>query len=364
MVYNRLAFRLADINTATLSNGSHTLNIRLGNSFDSHNGQSKFVLSVPLTTNQSTTGQTADISISSVNNTSQTFYKATPITLQYQFATSIIGTMGGSSAATFAVSGVPTGATAVFSPSSGTFNGSANGPSTTLNIDAPATAAGAYPLTVSVTAYGITRSCNVTLNVQSGVVTPPPPPSAPAGWSINFGGQDSYAVSTPVKLSVHDQNGYPVTTSNNIIWTLSMGAAPTPEPGGNSNWRYDYTMPSTNAAVVANAVINMPGGVSYTLPAHTFNAVALGNPQFTYGPSIVDEGGGLNWTIIWAATGAQSGDWSVGSHSGGNLDTNTVQGFTQTFNLTNEFSPCYFTLNLYGGPNKTGTALYQTWQIF
>ena len=363
MAYNRLAYRLFDLNTANLTNGAHTLNIRMGNSFDSHNGDSKYEISIPFTTNQTATGPTADIGIQSINNTSSlTFYKATPQTVQFQFATSVVGTMGGSSAAAYSVSGLPTGATAIFSPSSGTFDGSPAGPSTSMNVDAVSATAGAYPLTVKVTAYGLTRSCNVTLNVQAGVVTPPPPAPAPAGWSISFGGQDSYPVGTPCKLSVLDANGYPITTCTNIIWAVSMGSTPTPEPGGNSNWRYDYALPSTNATVVANAIINMPGGISYTLPPHSFSAVALGSPTLRV-PSIISEDG-FNWTIIWTATGVQSGDWSVGSSDSGDLNVHTLQGFNSTFNLSNEFSPCYFTLNLYGGPNKTGTLLSETWQVF
>ena len=100
-------------------------------------------------------------------------------------ATVTAGT-GFSGTVNFSVSGLPSGATASFSPPSVTTSGS-----TTLSVSTSATTpAGTYPLTMSGTSGPLTHTVNVTLVVNGDFSLA----VAPASVTINRGGNASYTV--------------------------------------------------------------------------------------------------------------------------------------------------------------------------
>ena len=107
------------------------------------------------------------------------------------FSVTVTRTGGFADPVTLSASGVPGGTTATFAPNPAD--------SSTLTLATSSTTpAGTYPVTISGTAGGVTRSATVTLVVNQ----PPPPPSpdfslgaAPASQSIVRGGTASYAVS-------------------------------------------------------------------------------------------------------------------------------------------------------------------------
>ncbi len=124
---------------------------------------------------------------------------------------------------TFNVSGLPSGATATFNPSSVTGSGSS-----TMSVStSSSTPEGSYPLTITATSGSLTHTTQVTLVVADFSVS-----ASPSSQTVSRGSKTTYTVSVtalgPFSAAVNfSVSGLPTRTINNIHqaenrdWNLS-----------------------------------------------------------------------------------------------------------------------------------------------
>jgi hypothetical protein len=154
-----------------------------------------------------------------------------------------------------AVTGLPAGVTAAFAPSSVTGSGSSIMTLTTTS----ATAAGNYPLTITGTSGGVSRTASVTLTVT---VTPDFSVSAsPASQTVISGG------SAPYTITVSPINGFSGTVGFSVSG-LPAGAAaafsPTSVTGSGSSTLTVTTTTATPAGSYPLTVTGTSGSLSRT----------------------------------------------------------------------------------------------------
>ena len=192
----------------------------------------------------------------------------------------------------FSVSGLPTGASATFTPASVTGSGS----STMAVTVASTTATGSYPLTITGTSGTIVHTAAVTL-----VVTAPPPPdfsltASPGSQSVQQG------TSTTYTATVTPSNGY------NGTVTFSVTGLPS---GATSAFAPTSVVGSGNSTLTVSTASTTPAG-SYTLTitgsdgtlTHSSNVtlvVTAPTPDFTIAASpasqTVTRGNSTSYTV-------------------------------------------------------------------
>ncbi|HZP29736.1 MAG TPA: hypothetical protein VFC99_12340 [Acidimicrobiia bacterium] len=231
-------------------------------------------------------------------------------------------TTGSAQPVALAISGLPAGASASFSPSSVTA-----GQSATLMIDAgAATAPGTYPLTVTGTGTSATHTTDVTLTVTAvGATNDFSVTASPATISVGQGSTGSSTIGTAVtsgspetiSLSV---SGVPsgtstsfspasVTTGQSATLTLAVSAATAPGS-------YPLTVTATSASATHTAAVTL-----------TVTAVGTGIVNGTF------ETGTLSpWSVTGTASiggSAHTGSYAavVGSSSPTNGDSSIAQTF-------------------------------------
>ncbi len=212
----------------------------------------------------------------------------------------------------------------------------------------------------------VTTTYTLTAEGQGGPITAQATLSvtdSPIGWHIFAGGSLIYDTAMDIKLSIFNENAYPVTNCLSVLWMISQGDSPTPDPL-NPNWLYDYKMPPTPATVTIGATINMPGGHSYTMSSIQVQALGIGDPRFAI-PLNASTDDGLNYNVTWMGVGAVSGYISVTAMGSTILDYPNSGNFNYYFNpLTWVYGACTAEVTLYGGPNLTGNVVSQTIELF
>lgn len=241
-------------------------------------------------------------------------------------------TVGGfAGTVTFGVDGLPAGANAIFTQPTGTFlSTSSTGPSTQLRINALSCALGTYPLTITATANGITKTANATLVVgfasaYSPVInyfTPTPNPIAAGG------GVDLYVDYTPADAYAEVADGlgntWPVTTGQTLTLT-------------------DLTQTTTYTLTVSNPIGSTNKQATVTV---------YGMPQiisFNITPSIGGASGTTFWLSAEYANGTGSVDQGIGFIKADGTGKSTGPLYAnKTFTLT--------VSNSYGSVTKQVTA--------
>jgi hypothetical protein len=152
--------------SSSLTTGNHTITVEMSHSFSTPVTPATITKTFNIPVASGGSPGSIDFTVSTDSPIIQTYYVADGQAVTWDFTTATAAMVGTSSPATYSVSGVPGGSTASFFPSSGSWDGSSTiGPSTSLTVNPSGALGGVYPLTVSVTGWGLTRSINITLEV-------------------------------------------------------------------------------------------------------------------------------------------------------------------------------------------------------
>jgi hypothetical protein len=233
----------------------------------------------------------------------------------------------------FSVTGLPSGATGVFSPTSVAGSGSS-----TLSVTtAAATPAGSYPLTITGTSGSLTHSANVTLVVNSAgdfSIT-----ASPSSQTLTAGTGTSYSVS---EAGINGFNG----TVNFTVSGLPTGASasfnPTSVVGSGSSTLTVNTTTSTAAGTYTLTVTGTSGSLTHSTTV-TLVVNPAPNPDFTITASpsgrTVGTPGTTTFTITIAKVNGFSGTvvlsvTGLPSRTNGSFSPSSVTGGAGTSTLT------------------------------
>jgi len=247
----------------------------------------------------------------------------------YTVATAV--TSGAAETVSLSVSGVPSGATASFSPAAVTAGGSS-----TLTVGTGTAAAGTYTLTITGTAPSATHSATVSLAVTA----PPPPPPAndfsiavsPASQTVTAGSSTTYTVTTALTTGAAQT----ITLSaSGLPAGATASFSPASVTSGSSSTLTVATASSTPAATTTLTVTGTAASGSHSATTSlTVNAPPPPPPPPPIG--LVNggfESGLTGWTVLGSATTsatAHTGAASamVGSAAAFNGDSSVSQTFT------------------------------------
>lgn len=158
---------------------------------------------------------------------------------------------------TFNVSGLPSGATATFNPSSVTGSGSSTMSVSTSN----ATPEGSYPLTITATSGSLTHTTQVTLVVADFSIT-----ASPSSRTVNRGSKTTYTVSVtvlgPFSGAVNfSVSGLPTRTSSSFSPTSVTGSGNTTltisTKPRTATGTYPLTIKATSGGLTHSATVNL-----------------------------------------------------------------------------------------------------------
>ncbi|MGI4791118.1 MAG: malectin domain-containing carbohydrate-binding protein [Janthinobacterium lividum] len=233
---------------------------------------------------------------------------------------SLTNTGGFSSSVVLTASGLPTGVTATFAPTS--ISGTT---ASTLTLTVGATAAtGAATVTITgtsgSTAHTATVSLTVTANpILTSIVVSPPTAS------LNLNG------SQPFTAVAKDQNGTVLTTQPTFTWSVASGVGTIVGTTG----VYSAGTAAGSASVKATSgTVSGPASVTVTNAAPTVATAASATPSpvtaTTTALSVLgaDDGGESNLTYTWATTGTPPAAVAF-SANGTNAAKNTTATFTK-----------------------------------
>jgi PKD repeat protein len=197
----------------------------------------------------------ADFSLSSPTPGSRTVVAGASTT----YSTAVSPYNGFTGTVGFSVSGVPSGATAAFSPGSVT----TSGPTTLMVSTTAATPAGSYPLTITATSGGRTRTVNVTLVVHTTFAVA----VSPASRTIAPTGTATYTVtvtagvefSGPVTLSVTGLPSQYATSKINpsVITTAGTSTLRIDTTSAVARGAYILTVNGTAGSLVRSATVTL-----------------------------------------------------------------------------------------------------------
>ena len=197
----------------------------------------------------------------------------------------------------FSVSGLPSGATASFSPTSVTGSGSS-----TLSVNtSTSTPGGSYPLTITATSGTLTHTTQVTLIVASFTIS-----ASPALLTVVQGNQGTSTITTTVNNGFNrditlSASGAPMGT------TVSFSTNPIPAPGSGSSTMTIAVGASTPTGTYTIVVTGDGGGIQQTTSI-TLNVNAAADFTISATPSsrTVRRGSQTNYTLTIAALGSFS----------------------------------------------------------
>ena len=195
----------------------------------------------------------------------------------------------------FAISGLPSGTTSVFSPTTVAGSGSS-----TLTLTAASTAAGNYPLTITASSGTLFHTVDITLNVTDFSVS-----ATPGTQSTVPGGSAGYNVSITALNGFAGTVGFAV---SGLPGGATVGFSPSSIPGSGSSTMTVTTAPGTAAANYPMTITASSGTASHT--ANVTLSVG-GSPDFMLGltPSTAtaSPGGSANYTVNVTALSGFSG---------------------------------------------------------
>jgi uncharacterized membrane protein len=247
-----------------------------------------------------------DFSLSATPST-QAVVKGTSV----GYTVSVTALNGFSGTTGFSVSGLPSGATASFSP--GTVTGSG---SVTMTVSTTGTAvSGSYPLTVTATSGSLSHTAGVSLTIND-----PPDFSLginPATQSIVAGAGGSYTVSTTAL------NGFAGTVTFNVSGAPAgavTSVSPTSVTGSGSSTltvttapgtaagNYSLTITATSGTLSHNAgatlAVSLPPDFAISATPSTQSVVAGGSAGYTVG---VSGANGFAGTVTFSVNGLPAG---------------------------------------------------------
>jgi subtilase family serine protease len=275
------------------------------------------------------------------------------------YTTSTAGINGFAGTISLSVSGVPSGASASFSPTSVSAGGSA-----TLSVNSGTAATGTYTLTVTGTASTGTHTNTVTL-----VINPVPVPdfsmsTTPSSQTVTSGGGTSYTTSTAgingfagtISLSV---SGVPAGASASFSPTsVSAGGSATLSVNSGTAATGTYTLTITGTASTGThtntvtLVINPVAVPNFTISVSPSSRSIKRGRSTTYTVTITPSGG-FTGTVSLSVSGIPSGD--SGSFSPSTITTSGSS--TLTVNTTAGSARGTFTLTITG---TSGTTVHST----
>ncbi len=200
---------------------------------------------------------------------------------------------GFNSAISLSASGLPSGTTATFNPTSIAASGSGSS-NMTLNVGS-STATGTYTITVTGTGGGVTHTASVSLTVTSGATPNFTISASPPSVTISQGTSGTSAIST--------------TVSGGFNSAISLNAS---------------GLPSGATATFNPASIAAPGSGSSTITITVGASTAVG----TYSVTVTGTGGGLTRTTPVSLTVSSGGGGSTQLITDGGFESATASGLS------------------------------------
>jgi pimeloyl-ACP methyl ester carboxylesterase len=230
---------------------------------------------------------------------------STPVT----YTVTVGALYGFTGAVTFAVSGLPSGATASFSPSSVSGSGS-----TTLSISAPVGTAGNYGFTVSATSGSLAHTGAALLSVQDFT------------WTVSPTNQSVTASLTVPGYGLYTASATALNGFNSTVWPSVQPCAGWPAiilEGSPNAFVGTGSTPFTLGPIYPQAGFDTPNTWCVTVSASGHSATvyltATPNPALTMGilgGQAISPPGSGTYTVIVSSTGGFSGTVSLGNVTG------------------------------------------------
>lgn len=203
----------------------------------------------------------------------------------------------------YSVSGLPTGATATFTPASVAASGT-----TTLSVStATTTPAGSYTLTITGTDGTITHTASATLVVSAVDFSLS---ASPASQSVNQGNSTSYTV-TETGI-----NGYVGTVTYSVTAGLPAGATPTFAPASTTGSGTTTLTVATSATTPVGTYTLTISGTDGTLTHTTSVTLVVSAPDFSITASptsqTINQGNPTSYTVTLNPISGYSGTVTFG----------------------------------------------------
>jgi CSLREA domain-containing protein len=209
---------------------------------------------------------------------------------------------GFSNNVSLSISGLPTGATASFSPAA--ISGGSG--SSTASVTCPAsTAAGTYPLTITGASGGLAHSTTVNL-VVNGPANFSLAAAAPTSQTVPPGGAASYTVSAAA------QNGFSGKIALSVVGLPARAAATLNPTSINGSGTATVAVTTAAATPAGTYTITITGGSGSLSHSTTVSLVVSGAASFSLAASAptsqtVSAGGSATYTVATSAQGGFSG---------------------------------------------------------
>jgi hypothetical protein len=221
----------------------------------------------------------------------------------------------------FTVSGLPTGASATFTPATVTTSGTTTMAVTTTS----AVAAGSYPLTITGTDGTLTHSAPVTLVVTAPVVGDFTISASPASQTVAAGSATSYTATITPSGGFTDTVAF---SASGLPAGASASFSPASVPGTGSS---TMTVSTTAAVAAGTYVVTITGTGSTITHSTTVTLVVTAPANFTLTASpasmTISRGGTATYTVT---VGAQNGFAGTVSFSASGAPNRTTTSFTPT----------------------------------
>ncbi len=221
----------------------------------------------------------------------------------------------------FSVAGLPTGASATFTPTTVTTSGTTTMAVTTTS----AVAAGSYPLTITGTDGTLTHSAPVTLVVTAPVVGDFTISAAPASQTVAAGSATSYTATITPSGGFTDTVAF---SASGLPAGASASFSPGSVPGTGSS---TMTVTTTAATAAGTYVVTITGTGSTLTHSTTVTLVVTAPANFTISATpasvTISRGGTATYTVTIAP---QNGFTGTVSFSASGAPNRTTTSFTPT----------------------------------
>ena len=318
----------ASFTPATVNgSGSSTLNITTLNATPAGN----YILTVTATSGNIVQTATVTLKVNDFSVAAAPDTQNVTASVGTSFAVAVTTNNGFGGTVTLSVSGLPAYATASFNPPSLSVSGTSTLSLTTSN----ATPGGSYPLTITGTSGGLTRTTNVTLNVTglaAGFVlsaTPNArtvPPGGGTNYSVSVNGANGFSGSVALSLSGLPSGANASFSPASVSGSGSSTLTVTTTSGATPPGAYPLVLTGISGSLT-NSTTNILNVFDFSLSASPQSRTVLPGDSDTFTATIVGTAGISNLSVAMSLSGLpanSSASYSPTAISGSGVSTLSI----------------------------------------